>query len=171
MPTFTQIGSAVTVGALGSSTISFTSIPSTYTDLVLLTSIRTSRADAIEDSVKIEFNGITTGYSRRSVRGDGTFTTSLNASDALFLQNQNTSTTTANTFTNASTYIPNYAGSQNKSLSVDSAMENNATTAYANLVAGLWSNTAAITSILLTPNVGLTFLQHTTAYLYGVSNA
>jgi hypothetical protein len=46
-------------------------------------------------------------------------------------------------------YIPNYAGSSNKSVSIDAVTENNATAAEANLVAGLWSSTAAITSITL----------------------
>jgi hypothetical protein len=49
--------------------------------------------------------------------------------------------------------------------------ENNSTTAWAlGLMAGLWSSTSAITSIeLYAPSQ--TFLQYSTAYLYGISNA
>jgi len=59
------------------------------------------------------------------------------------------STATANTFGNGSLYIPNYAGATNKSLSFDSVAENNATSAWLQITAGLWSSTAAITRITL----------------------
>jgi hypothetical protein len=64
-------------------------------------------------------------------------------------------------------YIPNYAGSAYKSISIDAVDENNASSAYSVLTAGLWSNTAAITSLRLTDNNG-GYLQYTTAYLYGI---
>jgi hypothetical protein len=57
-------------------------------------------------------------------------------------------TATANTFGNTEFYIPNYTSSNYKSFSVDGVTENNATAAFA-LYAGLWSNTAAITSFRL----------------------
>jgi hypothetical protein len=77
---------------------------------------------------------------------------------------------TASTFANNEVTIPNYTSSNFKSYSVDSVTENNATQAYAIFVAGLWSNTAAITSITL----GLSsanFVQYSTAYLYGIKNS
>jgi hypothetical protein len=169
--TYVQIGSTVTVGSGGAASIDFSSIPSTYTDLVLLTSLRSTRTANTEDAAKMEFNGVTTGYSYRQLRGTGSAAESYTGTSAFFLQNQNASSSTSSTFTNSSTYIPNYAGSQNKSLSVDSAMENNATSAFTNLVAGLWSNTAAITSIKLTPNVGPLFAEYSTATLYGISKS
>jgi hypothetical protein len=78
---------------------------------------------------------------------------------------------TANTFGNGEIYIPNYAGSTQKSVSADAVAENNsATYIYSALNAGLWTGTAAITSIkLLIPSYN--FVQYSTAYLYGVSNA
>ena len=74
---------------------------------------------------------------------------------------------TASTFGNAELYIPNYTSSNNKSFSADSVTENNATAAYSQLIAGLWSNVTAITSLSLAPSSG-TFVQHSTATLYGV---
>jgi hypothetical protein len=151
------------------STITFSSIPQTYTDLVLITSLRTTRSGGgTEDSVKLEFNGVTTAYSGRWLRGDGANTNSNTFSTALFLQNQNSNDTTSNTFSNASVYIPNYTLSTNKSLTVENVNENNGATAWASIVAGLWSNTAAITSLTLTPNVGPNFAQYSSATLYGV---
>lgn len=168
MPTFTQIGSAVTVGSGGAASIDFTSIPNTYTDLVIKFSGRNS--DAGQDQVWITLNSLTTGFSNKVLYGNGSGS-GQSSSISRYVANITTSGYTANTFSNAEIYISNYAGSTNKSISSDIVNENNATTAYAVLSATLWSNTAAITSISLTPQTAGTFVQHTTAYLYGVSNA
>ena len=74
-------------------------------------------------------------------------------------------------FNNIGIYIPNYAGSNNKSFSIDNAQENNITTAYSQLEAGLWSDSSAITSIRLTEQYGNNLVEYSTAYLYGISNA
>lgn len=172
MPTFTQIGSAVTVGSGGAATISFTSIPSTYTDLVLKLSIRDAAAST-RSIAQLTFNGSTSGYSSRAVYGvNGTSTGSATGGGTYIDWTYSVGdTATASTFANNEIYIPNYAGSQNKSVSIDFAAENNSASAnILGLAAGLWSNSAAITSITLTPSTP-NFLQYSTAYLYGVSNA
>jgi len=74
---------------------------------------------------------------------------------------------TASTFASGEMYIPNYAGSNSKSFSADSVQETNASLAYSYLMAGLWSNSSAITSIALTPFTG-NFAQYSTATLYGI---
>ncbi len=76
---------------------------------------------------------------------------------------------TSNTFANAELYIPNYTSSNYKSASTDSVTENNATSALAIMTAGLWSNTAAITSITLTPDSATNFVQYSTFSLYGLA--
>ena len=119
----------------------------------------------------MRFNGSSSGYSNRFLNGSGSAASSGVYRTAEFYLGENEySTYTASTFTNSEIYIPNYAGSSNKSISTDSVTENNATQAYASLVANLWSNTAAITSITLFGGTG-NFAEHSTAYLYGVSNA
>lgn len=168
MPTFTQIGSAVVVGSGGAATIDFNSIPSTFTDLVLKYSIRQSNASAFS-TLQITLNGSTSTFTGRYLEGNGA-TASSATTPARFIGYLNASTSTADTFSNSEIYFPNYAGSTNKSFSVDYAGENNATTSYMGLLGNLWSTTSAITSISLVPSTG-TILQHSTAYLYGVSNA
>jgi len=165
--TFTLIASS-TVGAGGASSIDFTSIPSTYTDLVLVCSLRVSRASVVNNTV-IKFNGSSTSYSERVLYGNGSSAGSY--SDTQIYDVNNAANSTASTFANSQFYIPNYAGSTNKSVSNDSVSETNATAATAQLVAGLWSNTSAITSISLTDYSGTNFAQYSTAYLYGVKNA
>lgn len=174
MPTFTQIGSAVTVGAGGAASIDFSSIPSTYTDLVLSLSLRSTRA-ANQDSFLYQFNGSTTGYSYRQLyggAGGGSIVTGSASGTSGFGGLMPATNNTASTFSSQLIYIPNYAGSTNKSSSSDSVSENNAATQFQlDLIAQLWSNTSAITSIKLISENAANFAQHSTAYLYGVSNA
>ena len=170
--TFTQIA-AVTVGSGGASSIDFTSIPSTYTDLCVKLSARTNLADT-EEFLRLEFNGSGgTAYSYRNVYANGSAAVSLNGSGAanvLYGGIANASLSTSNTFSNCEIYIPNYAGSNNKSFSGDLVNEQNATKAFTMLVAGLWANTSAITSIKLTPQSG-SLVQYSTATLYGIKNS
>lgn len=167
-PTFELI-SAVTVGSGGASTISFSSIPATYTDLCLKLSARTARADA-SDVVAINFNGSSSGITMKYLQGTGSSASSSSSSTYIWTR-VSAANNTSNTFGNAEIYIPNYAGGSYKSVSTDGVSENNATEAYTNLVAGLWSSTAAITSIALTSANGESFVQYSTAYLYGISNS
>ena len=165
--TFVRIAT-VTVGSGGSASMGFTSIPSTYTDLLIKFSGRSNRSLVI-DAVNLSFNGSTSSFTGRYLEGDGS--TVISATSTRFAGAAPGNTATASTFGNVEIYIPNYTGSTNKSFSVDSVTENNATAAYADLIAGLWSNTSAITSIDLTPSVGTLFAQYSTATLYGIKNS
>ena len=166
--TYVQIGSTVTVGAGGAASIDFSSIPSTYTDLKIVASLRTVLTGQVVQSLLIQFNGSTTGYSYRLLQGSGSTAASYNNTTRYF-GDAPAADATANTFGNLEIYIPNYAGSANKSYSADSVTENNSTSALANLDAGLWSNTAAITSISL--SAANNFVQYSTASLYGISKS
>ena len=171
MATYIQIGSTVTVGSGGAATIDFTSIPSTYTDLVVKISPR-STGTSTARGIFVTFNSSTSGYTDRFFRGDGSGVisgTNNGGGTKIYLGEATASAATSNTFSNIEIYIPNYAGSTNKSVSVDSVQEQNATEAYATLVAGLLSNTAAITAISLTTTSN--FAEHSTATLYGIKNS
>ena len=173
LQTYELIASS-TVGSGGASAIDFTSIPGTYTDLLLKVSAR-NNVTTSSGYMRVEFNGVTTNFSSRVLYGTGSATGSFTPTSPygfVFFYN-NTDQATASTFGNAELYIPNYTGSTNKSISVDSVTENNATTASSSLTAGLWSNTAAITSIKLTTynnstDAAANFVQYSTAYLYGI---
>ena len=166
--TFTLI-SSVTVGSGGAANMEFTSIPATYTDLVVKIS---QRADGTNSYPNMRFNNTSSNYSIRYLYGNGSTTSSSTGNTTYFeLLGAEGPTQTSNTFTNQEIYIPNYASSNYKSISVDTVSENNATFAETAFVAGLWSDTAAITSILLRPTGATNFVQYSTAYLYGISNA
>ena len=175
--TYTLI-SSVTVGAGGASSIDFTSIPATYTDLNLVISSRSNRSNYPADEIAVTFNNNTSAiYSVRNLYGLGSSGSQASASNSgqtsllSALIGEGDYSATANTFGNVSMYVPNYAGSTNKSISGDSVTENNAFTAAAWLGAGLFASTAVISSIKLAPQNGTTFLQYSTAYLYGIKNS
>lgn len=166
-----ELISAVTVGSGGASSIDFTSIPSTYTDLCLKISARCNNASLLT-IVNMTYNGSTSGYSSRYLEGTGSAAASgLGGTSSNTLVGAVGANATANTFGNVEVYIPNYAGSAYKSASSDQVLETNGTTQYMELYAYLWSNTAAINQITLTPASSATFNQYSTAYLYGVKNS
>jgi len=124
--------------------VEFTSIPQDGTDLVVVVSAR-AVAGGLADGVAIRFNVVGTGYTARrmyvfnsSIAGDTSAT-----GDFII----NGPTSTANTFSNTQFYISNYAGSTNKSYSNEGVAETSASNAFIGMTAGLWSNTAAITSL------------------------
>jgi hypothetical protein len=173
MPTYTLIMPAVVVGSGGQASITFSSIPSTYTDLCVKISARTNRASAV-DSLGFYYNGDATAarYTGRVLFGTGSTVGSTAPSpvndETMFIAGN---TATASTFGSTELYIPNYAGSTQKSGSIDSVGETNATTARMNIAAVLYDQTTAITSITIIPITGTLLQEHSTAYLYGVSNA
>ena len=166
--TYTLIGSS-TVGSGGVAYVEFTSIPATYTDLLVRLSLRSDQADWYGSST-ILLNGSTANFTYKFVYGEGVNAASFGGSTNLSAD-QNGNTATANTFSNADFYIPNYLSSNYKSISQDSVTENNATDALAELGALLWSNTAAITSVRVSAASTKVWKEYSTAYLYGISNS
>ena len=167
--TFIKIAS-VTVGSGGASSIDFTSIPSTYTDLCLKISSRTNRAAEVDDIIQIKPNNSSSSLTARWLRGDGSSAASSN--NTTWSGGYTTAAAaTASSFNNFEAYIPNYAGANNKSWSVDTVVENNATTGFAQLNAVLWSSTTAISSLILIPFYGSSFNQYSTATLYGIKSS
>jgi len=170
--TYTLINS-VTVGSGGASSVTFSSIPQTYTDLKIVISARDARSDAAVSNINFNFNnvGAGTNYSGNYIYGSGSGVTASTAGISGGAVAFGTAAiNTANTFGNAEVYIPNYTSSNYKSLSSDSVSENNATAGYDLLLAGLWSNTSAINSIIITPLYS-PFAEYSTFYLYGIKNS
>lgn len=158
--TYVLIDKAILTGT--QSSVTFSSIPNTYTDLLVKVSSRNTSSSEIFD---FGFNGVTTNQSSTYLNGSGSAATS--ATYTLYGRSVPTGAT-GSTFSNNEIYIPNYTSSNYKSVSVDAVNENNATGAFSSLVAGLWSSTSAITSITFTASsfdVGSSF------YLYGIKNS
>jgi hypothetical protein len=169
MATYIKIASS-TVGAGGATSVTFSSIPSTYTDLKLVSSARSTSSG---DFILGQLNSITTSYSSVVLEGTGSGTGSYSYTDTGLQIGQTVgSTATANTFANNECYISNYASANYKSASTDTVTEDNAASGTRQkIIANLWSNTAAISSIQIVQKAGQTFAQYSTFTLYGVSNA
>ena len=172
--TFKKI-QTVTVGAGGAASIDFTSIPQTYTDLKLVMSTRTNLT-ATRDDFQLTFNGVTSGYSRKRILAyDANLVASDQASSQTsFTPNTSDNGATASVFGSLEIYIPNYTSANNKSFSTDNTSETNlsaGTRNFMSLSAGLWSNSAAITSIKFVTDNGSNLAQYSTATLYGIKSS
>ena len=174
--TYYRLG-MVTVGAGGASTVAFTSIPQTYTDLKVVSSVRSTSGGSVAYSMFMKMNNLTTSiYSQRALEGSGSAASSFTQSGVDTAVRAGLivgAGATASTFSNSEIYIPNYTASNNKSAAIDTVTEANASTQYMNLIAYLVSSTAAITDLTFStePAGGVAFAQHSTFYLYGVKNA
>lgn len=170
MPNTMTLIASSTVGAGGAANIDFTSIPATFTDLCVKASAREESASNTE--LRMRINGNTSSvYSTLELRGTGSAVSSFTLSGTFAVAGrQNTNASTGSTFGNFEVYLPNYLSSSNKSFSADSVTENNATLAYTSFVAGLFSDTTAITSLSFFCEAG-DLAEYSTFYLYGVKNA
>jgi hypothetical protein len=171
MATTYQLIEARTLGS-DTASVSFTSIPQTYTDLQLLVSARINRA-GISVNMGLRFNSDSSNYTNIMLYGDGNSASGLysTALDQFGYWYSPANSATANTFSNQSVYIPNYTSSYNKSVSIDSTSENNATDTNVVLLGGQWANSAAITTITLSNYQGSNLRSGSTFYLYGIKNS
>jgi hypothetical protein len=154
------------------SSVSFTglgSYSSTYTDLLLMVSARQSN---VAEWYYINFNSSSSSYTNKQLYSSGSGVGGDSGTTPWAGAN-NYSSSTANTFSNNTVYIPNFSSSNNKSIGYEGGQENSATAAYTVLGTTLWSNTAAITSITLyaqsAPSQG--FVSGSSFYLYGIKNS
>ena len=171
--TYTLISSQVL--ASSATSVTFSSIPGTYTDLVLRTSIRSNNSGTT-DNISITLNGSGgTDYGLTLLKGNGSAGSSAGfTSYNYFSASQSVdgnNTTATNMFASTEIYIPSYASSLSKMISISSATEDNSSSAgfaYITADAGSWAGTSAITSIALAPLNGTNFLTKSSFYLYGI---
>ena len=156
--TYTPIA---TVSPSGASTITFSSIPATYTDLHIVVA---GAVAAGSQDFWLQFNGDTaTNYSRTALSGDGTNAASMRESsvNSVYIERysylttgQSVHTVDVMNYANTTTYKTLLARSSNAAVGTS-------------LINGLWRSTSAITSIVLTLS-GSTFASGSSATLYGV---
>lgn len=167
--TYTLISS--TTGSGNPSAISFNSIPQTYTDLLLVASVRNTGTTG---NLRMTFNNDASSlYSQTNLQGNGTtiYTNqSPNISNTQWNNTSNISSDTANTYGSLEMYIPNYTGATNKPWSGFFVTENNGTTAYATAAASLFRSSSAITSLQLY-YFNFAFDTNSSFYLYGIKNS
>ncbi len=163
MATYIQIATATGTGS--SSSLTFSSIPATYTDLLVKFSLRSDTTGLTNFNITVN----STNPTQRNLEG---FSTSAPTSDTVTYNYAPASGITASTYSNGELYIPSYLSSNSKSVSLDNTSENNATGSNRlELTAKLYSSaTSAITTISITDIYG-NWTNLSTAYLYGISKS
>jgi hypothetical protein len=167
-----------TVGSGGTASITLGSggtIPQTYTDLLVRISGRSTSANGgYQVALYVKPNNATSTYASRWMQAEGTAT--VNSSSSAYFNNTGVANAgnivpsdwTGSYFSVNELYIPNYRGSQNKTMMVASYAGNNATTASTFFGGNIWASTAAITSLVFVPSHG-SIAEFSTIYLYGIS--
>jgi hypothetical protein len=163
MPSTYEPIATSTLGSAASS-VTFSSIPSTYTDLVV---VAAPLASSAEEFV-MQFNGDTAGnYSATILWGDGSTAGSIRVSNQTYayLNYYASVSTTQNT---QIFNIMNYASTTTNKTVVGRA---NRADSGVDAAVALWRSTAAITSIALKLKNGSNFSTGSTFTLYGIKAA
>lgn len=156
---------ATTTLSSAAASITFSSIPSTYTDLrIVFTGLDATGSGY----VKLNFNNDTaTNYSRTLIYGDGSAAGSAaNATQAFIRLNSGLSTTIPELLT---VDVFSYAGSTYKTALITANEDKNGSGLIYNIV-GLWRSTSAINRIDLA-NSANNFAIGTTVTIYGIKAA
>jgi len=169
MPSTYTLISSNTLSASAAS-VTFSAIPSTYTDLVIRFSVRTDSGSGA--ALNIEETNTNADISQTYMYGNGaTATSSRDTGSYVTLYDINSPSTTSNTFTNGELYIPSYTSSGYKPQSAFHVRENNATTSYIHATAILKNATVAISSLKMYNAYGGNLVSGSSFYLYGIKNS
>ena len=163
MPATYEPIATTTLGSAAAS-YTFSSIPSTYTDLVLILSGNYTAAS--DSSPSFRLNGDSaSNYSVTVLNGDGTSASSFRETS----QTQMILGSMQSTISNSIFNLMNYANTTTFKTVIS---RGNNSTNRARAYVGLWRNTAAITSIEVLANAGgPNFATGTTFTLYGIKSA
>jgi hypothetical protein len=161
----------VTVGSGGASTVTFSSIPSTYTHLQVRYLTRTNRGD-VQDLIRFRFNSDSgTNYAYHWLRGDGSTADAGNGTSTAspwtaIVAGDNAG---ANQFGAGVSDILDYANTNKyKTTRTLSGIDTNSADGRIMFFSNLWMNTAAINSIEIAPNFGSSINQYSSFALYGI---
>jgi hypothetical protein len=161
-----------TVSGSNAANITFSSISSSYTDLVLVMALQSDRASNGSSSVRLEFNGDTaTNYSSTYVYGTGASAVSGAQSSVTPMPQigEAPGGPTLPVFGLIKVSLFSYAGSTNKTILSEWAADRNGAGLVGRTV-GLWRSTSAINSIKVTIS-SQNIVVGSTATLYGIKAA
>lgn len=158
--------STVTVGAGGTSEVSFSNIPQSFTHLVLIVSAQATTSSV--NDIGLKFNSATTGYSSKYTAY--AFNSNTSTKPYMYARNLVSYSSYTGSFSSAKIVIPDYKNNFPKQAHFQggTASENSGGVGWAG---GTWSGTAAITSVQLVATDGTTigaFAQNTVVSLYGM---
>lgn len=156
----------------GGSSVSFTSIPSTYSHLQLRVLTTSTRASNEQDYYRVRFNSDTgTNYAAHVLEGYGTgagsFATTTTASPYTFIAGGGTAGT--NVFGAAVIDILDYANTNKyKTTRAISGIDTNTNASRVWLSSSVWLNSSAISSLTISSVYGGTISSTSSFALYGI---
>lgn len=156
-----------TVAVDGSASATFSSIPATFTDLMITCSLR-DNGTGTNHYFTLTFNGSTADYSGINLYGNGSSADWSSGGSGTLERFVTGSGATANTFSSIQIYVPNYASSSQKPYSYEGVSENNSSAVFLTIGTGLWANTSAISSFTIQTNSG-SFVVGSTVSIYGIT--
>jgi hypothetical protein len=158
-----------TILQANASSVTFSNIPASgFTDLKIVASVSTDAAGSNSaNGTNINFNGLTTNRTYRRLSGSGS---GLSSDTGSGLPTGTVNGGSSNIFSNQEIYVYNYLSSGFKSVSVDSVVEWTGTASYSELINGLWSSTAAITSVTIFTDAS-SFIAGSEFSIYGLAAA
>lgn len=149
-------------------TVTFSSISGSYTDLILISNPKSTTGS--NTYLNLQFNSDTgANYSYTILKGNGSSASSTRGSNTNFIYIVYESPVPTNFNTNVITQIQNYSNTTTYKSVLNRS--NNAS-GWTEATAGLWRNTAAITSITIDMDAsGSTIATGSTFTLYGILKA
>lgn len=168
-----------TVGAGGAASVTFSSIPNTYTHLQIRMFGQTNRTGATQDSVMVQFNNDASdnNYTRHVMIGDGSAisggsgTTGSATASAAFAIRFGTNDGGTQRWGAGISDILDYANTNKYKTHRAMGGAENGTSGLVGISSNLWLNTAAISTIIIKPHTGSQFNQYSTFALYGLKVA
>ena len=155
MPTPTYIPLATTTLTGSATSVTFSNIPQSYRDLVLVINGKGS----IDENATYTLNGSTTGFNWVRMAGDGSTTVS----------DSNTNNTIGRVGTGDTTIIAQFIDYSATDKHKHFIINNNYPGAEVRAIAARWASTSAITSIAMGIRLSGSYLTGTTMSLYGIA--
>ena len=154
-PTYEAIA---TVSPTSGTDYTFSNIPSTYTDLVLIGSCKMSGSTTL----RLRLNGATSNYTYQIMRSDGTFTGSSSTSSIELCDNDGSylSTFVTNIMNYSAATLPNKVVVGQGGDQTDST-----------LVAGSLNSSSSISSVTVLTTNSASFTSESMLTLYGIARA
>jgi hypothetical protein len=158
---------AIATQTLGSNaaSVTFSSIPATYTDLILICSTKDTRANSGADDFALQFNNDTgTNYSMTYLNGDGSTATSNRNSNSNAIYGIEPGLN--DTYGTLIYQIQNYS---NTTTYKTALIRFNVVNAALRATVGMWRSTAAISTVKVIGESGIA--SGSTFSLYGIKSA
>lgn len=170
--TYVAISSQVLASTAAS--VTFSSIPSTYTDLIIKISAKNSDAGSGTDWITYTVNGDTgTNYSgTRLYLSGSTITNNRYSTNNQFIDTRITSAgeTLTSSFGQTEIYIPNYTSTSSRQLITFGVAESGDTFANINSTASLYRGVSSISSITFAVSGSYNFIAGSRFDLYGITH-